>query len=74
MDSNRLFDFYGKVEYIAPMDFVSMLPHAEFEPCDHRKDAPRFIASLTGKMAENGTSKGNLKIRSLMLIIYFNHW
>ena len=35
---NRL----GKVGCVFPMVAVSILPHAEFGPNDHRADAPRF--------------------------------
>ena len=32
----------NKVECVFPIVVDSMLPHAEFGPNDHRKDAPRF--------------------------------
>ena len=37
-----LFELKYKVERVFPMVVVSILPHAEFGPNDHREDAPHF--------------------------------
>ena len=46
-----LIDFHAhfmncKVGRVFPMVVVSILPHAEFGPNDHREDAPHFITEL----------------------------
>ena len=40
IDSRRV----DKLGRVFPMVVVSILPHAEFGPNDHREDAPHFIA------------------------------
>jgi len=37
-----------KVEFVVPMIVVSILPHAEFGPNDHREDAPHFSIRVLG--------------------------
>ena len=43
--------YSGKIIYkvgcVFPMVIVSILPHAEFGPNDHREDAPHFITRHT---------------------------
>ena len=41
--SQTIFNYCSKVGCVFPMVVVSILPHAEFGPNDHREDASHFI-------------------------------
>ena len=52
----------SKVGFVFPMVIVSILPHEEFGPNDHRKDAPHVTYSKWGFTSQNQGAVGYFSV------------